>query len=135
MGGWAMAWHGVAVPEGKTRANKRSQEGQGAGGGERLGLGVCCLTGSLFVWFSCSTNKTTKQTDSLEAAKLLHLYVKSRRLKRRAFLMYLVRFRLKGKISAFRCLLRRAFRRRAFSNIYLTSLHFARAIFALLLLL
>ena len=53
---------GALVPEGKTRANNRSQEGQGAVEGERLGLGVVRPEVCLFVFLAQQTKQPNKQT-------------------------------------------------------------------------
>ena len=99
-----------------TRKNDRSQEGEGGGGGKSWLL----FDGKFICLFAGSTNKPTKQTESWETAKVLHIYV------RRA--MYLAGIPTKSRnLDPFPFLplsLSRPFSGRAFSNIHLTSLRF-----------
>lgn len=126
--GWVGCWLVCCcwTPEGKSTTKDRSQEGQGAGvGGERQ-VG-CCLTGILFV---CLFARQRKQPNKQTLEKTF-AYIYARRA------MYLAGFRLKAKIwilfPSFRCLLSRAFSRRAFSK-YISRLS-TFPLFALLCLL
>lgn len=114
--GWVAVGDGLYT---RKKANDRSQEGQGAGGGKSWlffgGLFVCPLR-------ACSTNKPTKQTESWEAAEVLHICVRRRRT-----MCLALGFRLKAEIwillPAFRLLSRAAILvLGAFSNVRLSHL-------------
>ena len=90
-GGLACLFAHSRLPEGKSTANNRSQEGQGAGGGERQ-VG-CCPTGSLFVCllFAQQTKQPNKQTLGRRQNFCIFMSEKTR-----AFSMFLPGFRLKS---------------------------------------